>query len=50
MSSPWPSFDAPPAVAFIDVDGTLLAYVTPGLTEAVQVWTAGLMAAAGQAS
>ncbi|MFD5535586.1 hypothetical protein ACFWI0_29660, partial [[Kitasatospora] papulosa] len=32
------------------VDGTLLAYVTPGLTEAVRVWTAGLMAAAGQAS
>ncbi|MEU5750348.1 SDR family NAD(P)-dependent oxidoreductase [Streptomyces sp. NPDC047726] len=32
------------------VDGTLLAYVTPGLTEAVRVWTAGLMAAAGQTS
>ncbi|MGA6876223.1 short-chain dehydrogenase, partial [Streptomyces pratensis] len=32
------------------VDETLLAYVTPGLNEAVRVWTAGLLATAGQAS
>ncbi|MFE0085811.1 short-chain dehydrogenase, partial [[Kitasatospora] papulosa] len=32
------------------VDETLLAYVTPGLTEVVRVWTAGLLATAGQAS
>ena len=28
MSSVWPSFETPPAVAFIDVDGTLLAETT----------------------
>jgi HAD superfamily hydrolase (TIGR01490 family) len=26
--SPWPTFDRPPAVAFVDVDGTLLAHTT----------------------
>ena len=26
--SPWPTFDKPPAVAFVDVDGTLLAETT----------------------
>jgi len=28
MASDWPSFDRPPAVAFLDVDGTLLAETT----------------------
>ena len=27
-TSPWPTFDRPPAVAFLDVDGTLLAETT----------------------
>jgi HAD superfamily hydrolase (TIGR01490 family) len=28
MSSPWPTFERPPAAAFVDVDGTLLAHTT----------------------
>lgn len=28
MSSPWPRFETPPSVAFVDVDGTLLAETT----------------------
>src|SRR4051812_46496259 len=28
VSSAWPTFETPPAVAFIDVDGTLLAETT----------------------
>lgn len=28
MTTPWPTFDTPPRVAFVDVDGTLLAETT----------------------